>query len=157
MNFWHCYFIATALVHLNGNIHRNPAMRPSFAYAVEFLLHSVNLPLLGGLAALLGLAALANKFKIRLTLLSYIALFTLAITGPAVRSGSSIEEFYGEEARRYVRLEKIGTATSDFDIILIHGCSLSWDDLLASGAECKPFFDKFDYVFTKFNTDKSAR
>jgi cellulose synthase operon protein YhjU len=37
-----------------------------------------------------------------------------------------------------------------FDIIILHICSLSWQDLKDSGSDLLPFLSGFDYVFTDF-------
>jgi cellulose synthase operon protein YhjU len=37
-------------------------------------------------------------------------------------------------------------------VVLLHVCSLSWDDLLAVGMDRDEFFSRFDVLFTRFNS-----
>jgi cellulose synthase operon protein YhjU len=42
-----------------------------------------------------------------------------------------------------------------FDVIFIHVCSLSWDDIAAVGLEQHPLWQRFDFLFKKFNSAAS--
>ncbi|MFP3648914.1 cellulose biosynthesis protein BcsG, partial [Paraburkholderia sp. SIMBA_054] len=42
-----------------------------------------------------------------------------------------------------------------FDVIVLHVCSLSWDDLDVSKARNNPMLSHFDYLFTNFSTAAS--
>jgi cellulose synthase operon protein YhjU len=42
-----------------------------------------------------------------------------------------------------------------FDVIILHICSLSWDDLDVARVPTSPFFGKFDLVFRQFNSAAS--
>jgi cellulose synthase operon protein YhjU len=44
---------------------------------------------------------------------------------------------------------------AQFDIIVIHICSLSWDDLDVANMRDNPLFSKFDYVFKHFSSAAS--
>jgi cellulose synthase operon protein YhjU len=46
-------------------------------------------------------------------------------------------------------------ASEQFDVIVLHICSLSWDDLDVSKARNHPFLSRFDYLFTNFSTAAS--
>ena len=61
-------------------------------------------------------------------------------------------QFYKQEEKNPVRFEAAPAGSVPFDIVIIHVCSLSWDDLAQIGFDWKPFFSKFDVLFTNFNT-----
>src|SRR5207247_4595080 len=42
-----------------------------------------------------------------------------------------------------------------FDVIFLHVCSLSWDDVKAMGLENHPLWQRFDIVMTRFNSAAS--
>jgi len=63
-----------------------------------------------------------------------------------------LDAFYQSESERVIRFQKAKTDNPDFDIVILHVCSLSWDDLKGVGLEADPFFKQFDYVFTDFNS-----
>ncbi len=61
-----------------------------------------------------------------------------------------LAEFFRAESQRKVAFAKpVGTA---FDVIFIHVCSLSWDDLEATGLVQHPLFSGFDIVLKRFNS-----
>ena len=90
---------------------------------------------------------------------------TVAGTAPGaphlVEGGSNAElnrilqAFYATEARRVVRLPTPAAAELPFDILFIHVCSLSWDDMQATGLELHPLWKSFDIVFRHFNSAAS--
>ena len=71
--------------------------------------------------------------------------------------GSNIEldrilrAFYADEARRVVQLPRPDAAALPFDLLFIHVCSLSWDDMEAAGMQLHPLWRSFDIVFRHFN------
>ncbi len=66
-----------------------------------------------------------------------------------------LQAFYATEARRVVRLPTPAAAELPFDILFIHVCSLSWDDMQATGLELHPLWKSFDIVFRHFNSAAS--
>ncbi|WP_456378943.1 cellulose biosynthesis protein BcsG [Thiolapillus sp.] len=88
---------------------------------------------------------------------------TAAGTAPAaVRSGGNhasldavLENFYQEEAKRQVDFTAPSSAATPFDVLFLHICSLSWDDLEFTGLATHPLFDRFDLLFTNFNSASS--
>ncbi|TAN60789.1 cellulose biosynthesis protein BcsG [bacterium] len=62
-----------------------------------------------------------------------------------------VESFYGAESDRVI-LFKQGQGRAYFDIVIMHVCSLSWDDLKDIAMLDNPFFKQFDYMLTGFNT-----
>ncbi len=64
----------------------------------------------------------------------------------------AVERFFAEEARRTLLFPRV---TRDIDLILIHVCSLAWDDLRAIGEEHHPLLGRFDILYTHFNSAAS--
>lgn len=64
-----------------------------------------------------------------------------------------LEAFYESEAERTIQFKAPAATEAPFDIVVLHVCSLSWDDLkeIDIGPDA-PFFKQFDYLFTNFNT-----
>lgn len=64
-----------------------------------------------------------------------------------------LRDFYAAEAQRSVRLPTMSPAAhAPFDLVFLHVCSLSWDDLQASGLNLHPLWSRFDVLFTHFNS-----
>ncbi|VAX04463.1 Cellulose biosynthesis protein BcsG [hydrothermal vent metagenome] len=66
-----------------------------------------------------------------------------------------LENFYREEAKRKVNFIAPASAAAPFDVLFLHICSLSWDDLEFTGLSTHPLFDRFDLLFTNFNSASS--
>ena len=129
----------------------DPASRPSAAYAWQFTIQNFSPWMVAGVAAAFFVSLAASKRQIRLTPLTFLLVAAMGITGPRHTSGE-IDEFYKSESLREVRLNEPGTRKPDFDLIIIHVCSLSWDDLAHSEFDARPFFSRFNYLFTNFNS-----
>ncbi len=67
---------------------------------------------------------------------------------------SVLTRFYSSEATRSVRMPSARSAVP-FDIVFIHICSLSWDDLQATGLDKHPFWRNLDFLFRHFNSAAS--
>lgn len=65
-----------------------------------------------------------------------------------------LQEFYAGEAQRNVRFAKADQG-APFDIIFLHVCSLSWDDMQSIGMDKHPIWNSFDFMFRKFNSAAS--
>ena len=64
--------------------------------------------------------------------------------------------FHHDEKNRHVAFFPGSTdPAAQFDIIVIHICSLSWDDLDVVNMRDNPLFGKFDYVFKNFSSAAS--
>lgn len=63
----------------------------------------------------------------------------------------ALADFYREQSTRVVQYAKAKSGTVPFDIVFLHVCSMSWDDLKAVGEAENAFFNRFDVVFTQFN------
>ncbi|POZ60538.1 cellulose biosynthesis protein BcsG [Chromobacterium alticapitis] len=78
-----------------------------------------------------------------------------AVAGSGQTAAQTPEEqlaaFYRGEKQRRVQFQPL-PAGPGFDVLLLHICSLSWDDLEAVGLEHHPLFSRFDMLFTHFNS-----
>jgi len=64
-----------------------------------------------------------------------------------------LESFYAREAERTIVFKQPASGAAPFDVVVLHLCSLSWDDLKEIGmTQDDPFFKEFDYLFTNFNS-----
>ena len=63
-----------------------------------------------------------------------------------------VAEFYQKEAQRTVTFLKPPAGSAPFDVIFLHVCSMSWDDLEATGMDKHPFLSSFDIVLRRFNS-----
>lgn len=59
--------------------------------------------------------------------------------------------FFAAEAGRAVSFPAPPADSPPFDVIFLHVCSLSWDDLEAAGLAQHPLFGSFDIVLRRFN------
>ena len=60
--------------------------------------------------------------------------------------------FFQSEAKRSVSFSKLTDGSPPFDVVFLHVCSLSWDDLEATGLASHPLFARFDIVLKRFNS-----
>ncbi len=65
-----------------------------------------------------------------------------------------LQTFYKQQQKLQIPAA-IPIAPPDFDIIVLHICSLSWDDLKQSGLTQHPLLRNMDVVFERFNTGTS--
>jgi cellulose synthase operon protein YhjU len=69
---------------------------------------------------------------------------------------AALSAFRTQESQRQVSFGHLGAdANTQFDVIVLHICSLSWDDLDAVKARNHPMLSHFDYLFTNFSTAAS--
>jgi cellulose synthase operon protein YhjU len=66
-----------------------------------------------------------------------------------------LRAFHAAEAQRKVALPAPEAGSTPFDIVFLHICSLSWDDLKTSGLDTHPFWQRMDFVFHHFNSASS--
>jgi len=63
--------------------------------------------------------------------------------------------FYAKEQQRQVRFSPVADDQAPYDIVLLHVCSLAWDDLKFIGERAGPLLQRFDIVFDEFNSAAS--
>jgi cellulose synthase operon protein YhjU len=78
-------------------------------------------------------------------------------SGPASSAtlDHALASFFAKELSRNVQFTAPLDAGAPFDIVLIHVCSLAWDDLAFIGDDHHPFLNKFDVVFRNFSSGAS--
>jgi hypothetical protein len=146
---------------------------PPFWYSVEFawrnpdVLRSgfLNQFLAGFLAnpapaaaavAALALFLYAGRRRMHATPVVLLALLLVPIQGlrePRGEIAAAVQKFYDAEKDRVVKLPK--PAGRPFDVILIHICSLSWDDLAAAGVPHPRLLARTSFAFRGFNSATS--
>ncbi|MDB5969535.1 MAG: putative rane protein [Hydrocarboniphaga sp.] len=84
-----------------------------------------------------------------------------AVTAPVAAATPEILEqelqaFYRkEEARRIVFPAAAASNAAPFDLVILHICSLAWDDMDYVGEREHPFLSSFDFQLPNFNTGAS--
>lgn len=71
-----------------------------------------------------------------------------------VEPQTELLNFYTSERKRAIQFSVPGK-TPAFDVVMIHVCSISWDDLDFVNEQNHPLLKKFDLVFRNFNTAAS--
>jgi len=66
-----------------------------------------------------------------------------------------MQTFFAREMARSVTFPLPAADAAPFDVIFIHVCSLSWDDIRAMGLEHHPLWHRFDFLLTRFNSAAS--
>jgi len=66
-----------------------------------------------------------------------------------------LSQFQAKEQQRQVRVPALAPGEVPYDIVLLHVCSLSWDDLQAAARREDPLLARFDVMFTQFNSAAS--
>lgn len=128
---------------------------PSKEYIYSFLLGYLNIQMIALLALALVVCIIVNTYLKITPFIIAALLVAIPLTGFGQSNTKQIdkilEDFYDSEQTRTVVFNK-PRSDVDFDIIFIHICSLSWDDLRVVNMEKDPFFRQFNYLFTDFNT-----
>lgn len=151
-------------------------------YLMELLGRFVSLKVLLELAVMLAVYALLKR-KLRMSTLVFVSILSVVIA-PAftqikakttmdsstgtVRTGKQdlrtlsgeslnhqVAQFYSAEQQRQVRFSKPAQDGMPYDIVILHVCSLSWDDLRTVQQLNDPLFKRFDVTFTNFNSAAS--
>lgn len=66
-----------------------------------------------------------------------------------------VQDFFVKEAQRSVLFVTPAADAIPFDVVFLHVCSLSWDDVRAVGLDAHPLWQRFDILLTKFNSAAS--
>jgi cellulose synthase operon protein YhjU len=132
---------------------------PSREYIYGFLLRFYNPKVLIILFIILTVSFFVRKYR-KSTAGVTLALLLLPLfisAGQAQhRSDKELEKqlgtFYNRELTRVIHFNPPQRGGPGFDILILHICSLSWDDLKDLHMEGEPFFKQFDYLFSNFNS-----
>jgi cellulose synthase operon protein YhjU len=127
---------------------------PTAEFLIDFLVGSINFWLVGSLVVLVAATAAAHRY-VRMTPV-VAALFLIIgvqrFTTPKEAMDRVVRSFLTDEAKQVTAFPRQDDAEPAFDLVFLHVCSLSWDDLRDVGLENTPFLKQFDYVFTNFNS-----
>jgi cellulose synthase operon protein YhjU len=143
----------------------------SGAYLAELAGRFVSVKALAVLAAAAVAYAIVARFM-RLDVFVVIAMLVVPLvagkeaakalpetTAAAAKGGATpatpdamLAEFFRKEAGRSVAFPKPPEASANFDVVFLHVCSLSWDDLEAIGLANHPLIAGFDILFRRFNS-----
>lgn len=127
---------------------------PSKEYIFQFLSGFFNLWEIMIIASILSMCFLVRQ-RVQLTPVVFVFLLIVPVLEfgqPKDELDRYIDTFSRSESSRVVRFERSKGGQPDFDIVILHICSLGWDDLKVVGLEEHSFLEKFDYLFTSFNT-----
>ena len=75
-----------------------------------------------------------------------------AQAGAAKGPDAMVALFFEKESQRSVPFPKPPAGSAPFDVIFLHVCSMSWDDLAATGLDKHPLLASFDIVLKRFNS-----
>jgi cellulose synthase operon protein YhjU len=64
----------------------------------------------------------------------------------------AVAQFFSDQSHQMLVFPRM---TRGIDLIFIHVCSLAWDDLRSIGLARHPLLDRFDVLYTRFNTAAS--
>ncbi len=123
-------------------------------YIYKFLLESVNFTEIAVLG-FLGVFCILVRHRLSLTPIVLVLLLVVPLRDFNQDKGEMqryLDSFYQSEARRVISFERLRAGDYPFDIILLHICSLAWQDLKDIGMQNHPFFNQFDILLTHFNT-----
>ena len=67
---------------------------------------------------------------------------------------AALDRFLSTQAARSVDWQTKASG-EPFDVLILHVCSLSWDDLASAGFEQDPLLSRFQLLFTRFNSAAS--
>lgn len=73
-------------------------------------------------------------------------------TGAALTPDTMLTAFFDREQQRKLQLHP---STTPFDVVILHVCSLAWDDMESVGLAQHPFMAQAQMVFTQFNSASS--
>lgn len=80
---------------------------------------------------------------------------TATADGQPTTPDGLLKTFYAAQSRLHLQLQRSETAAAPFDIVVLHVCSLSWDDMAFVGMRQHPLLQRFDVVFSNFNSAAS--
>ncbi|PMS14964.1 cellulose biosynthesis protein BcsG [Trinickia dabaoshanensis] len=81
---------------------------------------------------------------------------TTSVVEQPLDHNAALAAFRTAESQRQVTFGKLSANPNEqFDVIILHICSLSWDDLDVAKARDNPMLSHFDYLLTNFSTAAS--
>ena len=147
---WHESYLPP--INVLWNFFTVSSMQPSPTFVWNFFISMFSLNFFLLIFGILLFSYLISYTPIRkyFSLFFIIFFFAVGFTEKKVVSADWLENFYSEEKTKQV--EFVNNPANDYDIIILQLCSFSWDDFDYVNYDIKPFFKKFDFVFTNFNS-----
>src|ERR1700680_2234821 len=151
------------------------------SYLLELAGRLISWKLLLELAAMLAIYALARR-KLRTSTFAFLGIFGVmiaphpqfwAVSAPSQAAGAAtstvsdgvnlgpaaldtrLAQFYAEQKKIQIRCPRPAAEEPPVDILILHVCSLSWDDLRALQLAPDALFGHFDVVLSNFNSAAS--
>ena len=151
------------------------------SYLLELAGRLISWKLLLGLAALLAIYALVRR-KLRMSTFAFLGILGVmvaphaqfwAVAAPSPPAGAAtstvsdgvnlgpaaldarLARFYAEQNKIQIRFARPAAEELPFDIVILHVCSLSWDDLRTLQLAPDAVFEHFDVVLANFNSAAS--
>lgn len=151
------------------------------SYLLELAGRLISWKLLLELAVMLAIYALARR-KLRMSTFAFLGIVGVmvaphaqfwAMAAPAQTAGAvtstasepvnlgpaaldaRMTQFYAEQKNIHIHFPRPTAQESPFDIVILHVCSLSWDDLRTLQLPPDAFFGHFDMVLSNFNSAAS--
>jgi cellulose synthase operon protein YhjU len=127
---------------------------PTPEFLAAFLVGTINPWIVAAMAALLVGTAVAHRYM-RMTPVVVLLLLIIGaqeVTRPKEAMDRVVHSFLTHEAGQVTPFPSRGDSGRAFDLVFLHVCSLSWDDLRDVDLEDAPFFRQFDYLLTDFNS-----
>src|SRR5258708_5285311 len=151
------------------------------SYLLELAGRLISWKLLLELPAMLVIYALARR-KLRMSTFAFLGILGVmvaphaqfwAVAAPSPPAGAAtgtvsdgvnlepaaldarLARFYAEQNKIQIRFPRPAAEEPPFDIVILHVCSLSWDDLRTLQLAPDAFFGHFDVVLSNFNSAAS--
>lgn len=145
------------------------------AYLLELIGRFINVGVLVALAFLI-VAFLFMRSRVRFASIAILGILCVPLIGQLSKAAHGIfvqtaqndtqlltgqdpavliKSFYTTQAAKQVSFSAIADSKVPFDVVFLHVCSLSWDDLDYVGEHNMPLLKRFDIVFRHFNSAAS--
>jgi cellulose synthase operon protein YhjU len=135
----------------------DPATRPSLDYILGFVAHYFDFDsatLMALAAALFAsfLLAMRPATASAAVIASLVGIQSMEMARAPVAPDARLQSFFDAESKRLVSFGVPAPGDAPFDIVFLHICSLSWDDLTYAGMGEPALFKQFQYWWTDFNS-----
>lgn len=131
--------------------------RPTLEFIGSFLLGYWNTAVVATLAAIGAVSVTLARVRAPLwgvVIIIILGLGAQDLSRKPISIDQAVKRFYVEQSQPEKTIVFPHPADSDvpFDIVLLHVCSMSWDDLRKVGLDHDPFLSRFDVTLTGFNS-----
>ncbi len=150
---WHESYLPPVLTLWNFLI--DPELRPSSTFLWRFFLSEINIKIfIFAVPTIIFSYILSRtKFKKYFGAFFLICFLIIGFTEKTSVTGDLFGNFYENESKKVVKF--IDNPNNDFDIVILQLCSFAWADFNEVDYNLRQFFNKFDYIFTDFNSATS--